>query len=491
MARHRKRRASKHKSQQTPSPSVSPAASLPNVHVAAPRAKPKKPKPQQSITDPRDLGSVFAYGPSFVPGVNAWTDNRSEQVRAYKHWVYVAVSTIADAVADQLPNVSFITYRGDPKQKRSPIPLGRLQKALTPLMTHQELEPVPNDHPLLRLFQDPNDPDVATDIWYETVLFLLLTGSAYWWMPRDSYTGLPAAIWPIASHWMWPVFDKNSQIGWNMRPTEGNYLSRFLPIDEVIHFKRKNPISKIDGFSPLSAIGHWVDVADMANRQLFHSFKNGQFPPVAIQFDSNIADPSDEDLRRIEAKWISRIAPEHKTNRPLFLPPGVTVKPLLIKPSEMLFGETSERMRDNILAAYKVPKIVAGLTAGMTYGSNSAAQAGFYMMAVNPLLKFFGQVVTEKLARMYDKDCVVWFESKTPNDPDLTEKQIQTDLMTGSITPNEVRMMRGREPFPYEWANLPIMPVNMQSVTGPLGGSNLNSSPDNDSPRQPRVSEET
>jgi HK97 family phage portal protein len=269
---------------------------------------------------------------------------------------------------------------------------------------------------------------------------------------------------------MWPIVGQDKLIeGYEIRPIEGNYFRKFLPVDEIVVFKDKSPISKIDGYSPLTAGAQWGDTMEMINRSRWHAYKNGTFPTVAVQFDGKFQDPSDEDLRRIESKFMSRYTGETRSNRPMFLPPGVSVNPISLGINQMLFGETANEVRDNLLALFGVPASAAGLSKDMTYGSVMASHAGFMQQTINPLLRYFGQVITEKVAHRYDESLKVWWEDITPHDPELVEKQIQTDLMCGAITPNEVRIMRGRQPFPTAWGDNPILPVNVAS--NPMGGT--------------------
>lgn len=434
--------------------------------------------PSSNASD-RDLAALLSYGPSYVPYAAAWTDSRVEQVRAYKHWVYVAVRAIARKVASSIPNVTYVhDGRGDSaaasgKYSVDAYSRGRQTtrflspyhraKALAPLLAHEELEPVGRDHPLLRLLLDPNDPDTSYDLFYETVLFLLLTGSAYWWVPRNAVTGAPCAAWCLPSHWVWPVMGKDRLIdSWELRPVEGNYLRRRIPAEEVIVIREKNPVSKIDGFSPLTAGAQWTDVQAMNNAARWWAYKNGTFPTVAVQFDGTYQDPSDEDLRRIEAKFISRYAGESRSNKPLFLPPGVKVSPLTLKPNEMVFGDTAKETRDNILALFGVPAIIAGLSENLTAGGHTAAQNCFCTQTINPFFRFLGQALTEKLARAFDESLRVWWEDATPEDPTIRENQIKTDLMAGAITVDEIRLLRGRQPYPEGgWGNYAPVPVNM------------------------------
>lgn len=444
----------------------------------------------------REMAALLQYGTGLGTFSGAWTDSRIELVRHFRHWVYIAIDRIATKVATQVPNVTHVVSRNKNKskhaadekryRKRQPcLSAYARSKALTPLRSHEDLQPVDDDHPLLRLLHDPNEPDTAYDLWYETVLFLYLTGSTYWWIPRHPVTGLPEAIWVLPSHWVWPVVGKDRTIdGYEVRPVEGNYLRKFLPYEEVLHFKRKSPVSKIDGYSPQTAVNHWIDTQESVDRSRFFFFRNGTFPTVSVEFSGDLQDIGKEKLDQIEAKFMNRYQGETRTNKPLFVPPGMKVRPLFITPMEMGFVESAEQLRDNILAAFGVPAVVAQITAQMTYGSVAAAQAGFFTMTINPLLRFLGQQITEKLAWVYDDTLRVWWEDTTPDDPEMIEKRIQTDLLAGAITPNEVRALRGRAAYkgggddPLVAKNLAVMPIGLG--TSPKLSSDSSDEDEND-----------
>jgi len=387
--------------------------------------------------------------------LNGWTDSRIDQVRAYRHWTYIAISRIADRVAMQFPNVGRRLNAGEPTTHR----LSRLQllKALSPTLRYEHLEPVGNDHPLVRLLSDPNDPDTGYDMWFETILFLLLTGNAYWWVPRNKL-GLPAAIWVLPAHWVWPVFAEDTSIeSYEIRPVEGQYLKRTFPANEVIHFRKKNPTSKFDGFSPQTAAAPWLDTQQSVDRSRWFTFKNGGQQNVAIEFDPQVLDVTDDDLARIEAKFMSRYAGEARAGKPLLCPPGTKIKPLLLSPREFDYCESSEQLRDNILATFGVPHIVAGISQNLTAQASVAAHGLFCSNAVNPLCRQLGQVITEKLCPLYDDDLRIWWDDSTPDDPEMVEKQLKTDMQLMAILPNEVRILRGREPYEHGGDD-PILP---------------------------------
>jgi len=167
--------------------------------------------------------------------------------------------------------------------------------------------------------------------------------------------------------------------------------------------------------------------------------------------------------------------------------------PLQIKPNEMVWGDNAKETRDNILAMYKVPGLVVGLTEGLSGDNMKWAMIQFYDMALNPLAHMMGQALSEKLCPLYDEQLRCWYEEFTPNYPEHREATIKTDLVACAITPNEIRVMRGREPLPYAWADEPVRPVNMEQAGHPLGGEHTNpqDKPTKPKPQQPGTSDES
>lgn len=504
----RKRRRKRHPSspspttsqQRRPQPSTSPQR--PSSKKGSPTSLASSFGPVSSYggDNPRDLSALLATGPSYYPYSLNWTAQRVELVRHFKSYAYLAIDRVATELAGTPPNISYVRDDYRPGDKKKWVTPAVREKALTPLLSHQSLEPAPANHPLVRLLADPNDPDTAYDVWYETILFLYLTGMAYWWLPKNEL-GLPAALWVLPSHWVTPVTGHNKFIEYyELQPTEGFYLRQQIPADEVICFMKKNPLSKIDGYAPLSASANWISVGESLDVCQKQTYVNGTFPTVAVQFDGSLNDPTEEQLRRIEAKFLVRYVGEMKSNKPLFLPPGVKVQPLIINPNEMVFGDTEERTARKICAAVGVPLLIAGLESATSTAAELAAQASFYRFPINPLRRALAAVLNEKLCPLYtdQEDSAealrVWWEDGTPLDPTIREKQIQTDLMAGSISPNEVRRLRGREPWPYDWADMPIVPVNMalwEEGTSPTGGTHPTAPQTDPDIPQPHVSEET
>jgi HK97 family phage portal protein len=418
-------------------------------------AKPKKPRRPKA---PEWFG-LYEPHTYYARG---WTDSRYEQVNHFKEVVYKAIHAIAKAVACQAPNVSR-ARGGETLQLDETL----AYKGLAPIQAHEDLEPVEVDHPLRALLYDSNPWDTGWSLRYETVMYLLLTGSGYWWTAEKNGFGLPTSLWVIPSHWIWPVPGNGTMIDhYEVRPIPGSGANYKLSTEEVIHFKWPSPISKLDGYSPMTAGALSADVYESILRSKFHTFKNGVLPQVAVEFDEDYHDPDTDTLDHIERKFVSRYSGENRAGRPLFVPPGAHVKPFSHSPRECDFGVSGQHSEDDILALFGVPPVILGKAKQMTYGSVVAATAAFCEFTVNPLLDFLGAEATQKLAWKYDRSLRIWFPEKTPNDPEHREKEIENDLRNGVRSVNEVRRVRGLEPYQHGGDNPVIAAIGVELPYG-------------------------
>ena len=282
-------------------------------------------------------------------GINvSWLANRNEMARHYRGWVYVAVKKkcvviagnpprVSKATTDQAPQSSLADFRraNGPRNKCLTEPMRR--KAWTFLKEDDDLEPVDDDHPLVRLMRDPNEADTQFKFWHELMLFYYLTGNAYIWTPLNAYE-VPCEMHVIPSHWVFPMAGKDHTIcEYQVRPMLGSSSMISFPADEVIHIADPSPVSKIDGWSALTAAAQWVDTDESISQARWSSFKNGAFPSMAMELDKDALDPSPDDVRAIEEKFLAKFQGEHRYGRPIVLSPGVKLTPLSISPQEMAF----------------------------------------------------------------------------------------------------------------------------------------------------------
>lgn len=375
---------------------------------------------------------------------------RWQQVLHFKFWSFVAIRAWMQEIAGgQPPNLGRITGR-KPASKR-----GRPRtKALGGPQEHEEFEPYPPDHPLQRLFANPNGPDVAYDLWAFHTLFLKLTGSAHWWILKNQFQ-VPVEIWVIPTQWMRLETGRDGgPVSWYVQSPWGPALR--IPYGDVVSFYEHSPLNRFEGYAVNQAIAEWLDTYDSLVRTRLATFKNGAVPAFHVLLGEGTADPDEAMLNRYYAKWFARFQGENRVGQPLITGPGMEVKPLGMAPTEMGFEASEDQLRDMTLTAYGVPRAVIGLDP-LNDTSAYAPQRQFCRFSINPALTYMGQVLTEKIVKPVDPEGVCYWDSRVVDDPAQLLNEVAARRAGFSITPNEERTLFGAAPYDYGGDD-PVLP---------------------------------
>lgn len=399
-------------------------------------------------------------------------------------------------------------------------------KSLSVIKPHEELEPLENWHPLRRLLDNPNSVDTMFDLLYESQLFQELCGVSYTWVVPNEY-GVPCELWVIPSHWVWPktgggrdvpevsYYDANAKDDseylhplrgserlishYEVRPWGGMGPAGalYLPADQVIMERWKNPMDKVNGYSTLTAIAQWIDLEESISKSRWAQMINQARPELWIELGEGYEDPDSDRLERMYAQLGTRIQGEFNVGRPFVTPPGAKVTPLSFNPTEMAYFQSEEQVRDMILSAKGVPKTAAGVSQDMTFGSVLATLATMCENCINPRLTMRGQSLSKHLASRWDEKTPswstltgrghggsentrrvrVWWDNCVPADPAQVNSDLQTDATFYGLTPNELRALRGRAPYRLG-GNNPIvngpagpmpLPINEEEAMDDLG----------------------
>jgi HK97 family phage portal protein len=420
----------------------------------------RRPRPSRSQ---RVFAEALGSQPS--PG-GGWTANRHEQVRHFRGWAYIAIRANALMLAKTPPVVGTPAKQAGKKS---------LRKSHTP-----DIDPFDDEHPLCRLLANPNEPEVGFNLWYDTEVSMGLTGSAYWWLPRNA-VGLPAEAWVIPSPWVTAIYDESG--AWVARYEVRTYRTGqviTIPADEIIHFRDPHPYDKRDGYAALQAGSPWVDTEEAIDRSRLSSFKNGARPGLTVELGEKYSEPDDAELQRIHAKFLARYSGEHNDGRPIITPPGAKVGTAAWSPTEMAYIDSDNQIRDKVLALYGVPYPVAMIVGGATFENSSEAVAQYYRQTLCPKRAYYAQVLTEKLARLYDERAMAYWPDDTPETSADKTARLEQGLKHGGLTRNEWRSEYGLEPLPdaddllVPAGLVPIadagLPPEGDMVDGPAGG---------------------
>lgn len=380
--------------------------------------------------------------------------DRAKQISHFVSWAYAAININASLVGQHTPNMAFVsndedsdgsvhrnvrkwygmgmglttgaTKDGDVYSPGGPgghvgLHLGSAQrtghgmypgyaryKAYSTIKPHEELEPLPGDHELHRLWANPNPYDTSYTLQYELVMFLKLTGIAYIWCVPDGF-GIPRELWCLPSHWVWPRTGTGAYADprdarlisyYEIRPygsgISGSGLLR-IPKEEVIQFRYPSPLSQIDGWSKLTAVSMWLDTNESMDKSAWSQMQNQGLPSCFVELSPEYSDPSQELIDRMEAKFMEKLGGEYNVGKPLFGTAGMKITPLSFSPESMMYPAMGEIYRDKILAAFGIPKSVLGMAENMTYGSLLASLSSCCTFVINPDFSMIGQQLTKDL----------------------------------------------------------------------------------------------
>lgn len=398
---------------------------------------------------------------------NLWANNRAELVKHFSGWNYAAIDAIATEIAGMQPHYAYQRDNGM-GLKRKCLDNAQRQKAITGLQQQVELEPVDQDHPLIRLDARPNPIDVHWTYWYKVVMFLRITGEAYLWDVPD-ILGVPKESWVIPSHWVWPVPGEGKVVHhYDIRPIAsfipaeggvgnwgwfGGTTGHFpIPANQIIPICMPSPHSLFGGYAPLTACSTWTDCTDNIDRSRVFKFQNDAFPTVAVEFDKDI-DPesiTQPEIDRLKLAIKDKYAGVRRTGEPVVLGPGMRLVYMQSTPRDMDYVEGFAQMRDSLMAAHRTGPMVVGMANETTHAAGRAARAGWHVSTITPIVKLLGQIITECRCRKVDESLVCYWMDSKPEDVEFEHKQRIEFFDRNLLTINEARRQVGLAPHPNE-----------------------------------------
>lgn len=356
--------------------------------------------------------SVF----QFIQGNLAPDMKGRDFLAAYKGWVYACVNAIAEDVAST--DFHFVREKstGDTIDDESLVM--NLLKNVNPFMSSSEL------------------------LLY-TQSFLELDGNAYWYLPRGSVTKKPSEIWVLDPSRMTIVKSKTDFIGGYLwKDDTGKQVP--LGVEEVLHFKRFNPLNRYRGMGTVQAAALAIDIDTYAAQWNKNFFFNAAIPSAVLSTDKAI---TPEQYERIKSKWESQHTGTANSNKLTILQGGMTYTPINLSQREMQFLESRRFTRDEIMGIFRVPKTVLGLTDDVNRANAEASEYVFAKRVIKPRVKFICDRLNEFLLPMFNEDKARFiYDDVVPRNAELelTEREASVNKW---VTVNEIRNEDGLDPI--------------------------------------------
>ncbi len=192
-----------------------------------------------------------------------------------------------------------------------------------------------------------------------TETYLLLWGSAYWGIERDT-AGRVAELWPLRPDRVRMLPDSRRYVRGFVYEHVGERAA-YLP-EEVVWFRHFNPLEEFSGLSSVAPARLAVEMGAEALKFNKNFFANSAVPgDVAVTTQEK---PSDEEAAEFLERWDARFRGPGKAHRPVLLSRGMDVKRLGVSQKDMEFEAGLRWSVEGVWRSEGVPVRVRGCDAG-------------------------------------------------------------------------------------------------------------------------------
>jgi hypothetical protein len=277
------------------------------------------------------------------------------------------------------------------------------------------------------LFNNPNPRVPFRKLLYQASQQQDLTGEAIWWLPPErSDTGEVSDWEPLEAHviptacvsnvirqWRGNVMDETLVVNsHSLGYSGGNGFGGVyhIPAKHCIRMANAHPYLLNDAFSPLSAIGQWVDVVRGIDQVRVNNQKNDIHQRFAFVLGEDYSEAKEGAIK----SFIDRLRKMHggleNAGKVPVLPPGTTISQMGPRPDEMDWPEQYEQVIRLIMASLNLNPSVTGFI-DTNFAALYAAIKQFHWSCLSPRLEDIAAILTQQLIqRVWDQQCFLEFD---------------------------------------------------------------------------------
>jgi len=353
----------------------------------------------------------------------------------YTSWVATAIRAIAEPIAD----IKLRLYRQ--------LPDGKIEQ----VSSHEVLDLLSNVNPHMTFF----------DMMERIGSNIELQGNEYHFL---AYLGkkTPQAIYPLMPQNVSVIPDPQQYIAYYEYSVGGKREA--IPRANILHYKTFNPGSDILGLGTLEAAKGEVlnDLYASEYNQKF--FQNSGRPDVILEFPATL---SPEAEKKLLAQWSQSYGGSENKFKTVVASGGLKVSGFQMTQKDMEFLTGRNFNRDSILAMFRVPPSMLGMSESTSYAAAKAVHYAFMKNVITPKMRRIVNVLNEFLLPLYgDSQLYFDFESPAKEDRDLIIKEYQTGLGSGWLSINDVR--RAEELPEIEGGEVVNIPFGLQPLGEPV-----------------------
>lgn len=296
-----------------------------------------------------------------------------------------------------------------------------------------------HEDPLLDLIERPNYRQTQKEFWKLAISYYLLAGETFWYFEREGgENSVPTFMVNMRPDHVEVIFsqDRKTVVGYEFTQSDGNIIK--LPVEEVLHIKNIDPTNPSRGVGVIRPASKRIVTEREASEYQASVFQNQGRPDIAVFTDMDLNDEEAEEARE---RW-DRIYGKDKGSGAGFFGHNVKdIKLLNVSPKEMDFIKSQSFLRDDILAALRIPKSM--ITSDDVNLANAKTGRVIYLKeACEPVLDSFLDVINNRwFTGKTDEDKFLTYESEVIEERELLLKEATRLKRSGIISRNEARAL--------------------------------------------------
>lgn len=266
---------------------------------------------------------------------------------------------------------------------------------------------------LYDLLKNPNPYMDYDELISLMVIDLLLVGNAYWMKWRQYDGGKPLALYRLAPPYVKVVPGEFGIDGFEYTvPGVGQRKPLELGLDEVVHFKLPNPHSPYYGLGVVQGGGRPLDYELALTDHQASYFEKGTNPSMIVQTDRRV---SDSVFKKLQGQLRGKYGGPKNAGDLMVLEAGLKATTLTPNAADAMFEPLTKLSRDRVLAMFRVPPRMLGITDGTT-GSDKTSdfQRTFDQKAIAPFLSRQSRKISTRVTQAWDVDFKVPYEYQMP-----------------------------------------------------------------------------
>lgn len=330
----------------------------------------------------------------------------------YAGWVYACIRAIAEEIAAMELQLFKIGAEGD-----------------------EEVF----EHEVLDLLDAVNPHQTGIELKYSIAAHLEVVGNAYVYLEgvkseKDKPTALyvlnPAKIKVVVNRNVFPTAVEKFQYRTETKVYE------FKPY-EVLHIKYPDPSDPFEGIGTVQTIAQWIDADNYAMEFNRRFFLNGARLGGFLESE-NAHTP--EQLEYLKKSFEAIFKGVENAYKVAALPKGTKFNAASETQKDMDFTNLMDKMRDRILAGFRVPRTALGITDDVNRANAEATNYVFALRTIKPKMELIVSYLNEFLIPRYGDDVYLAFADPVPENREQRIQEMQAAVgQQPVISVNEAR----------------------------------------------------